>query len=174
MDDRLKHPVWGVYDLYRTARLNVKYYSARLNQFEKYNFTLELILLISAPSSAIAGLWFWNTSGGEIVWKFLGVLAAIVAVLKPLLGLNRRIKAYEEVLAGYRALDHDLYEIKEMVAQKQKFDKELQTDFRKALKRKGVLVNKNPETVQKKNLKTRLVREVNNELPPEQFYVPDG
>ena len=48
------HPVWNVYDRFRTTRLNVKYYSARLVCVKKINFIMELILAISI-SSEITG-----------------------------------------------------------------------------------------------------------------------
>ena len=63
----LDHPVWNVYDLYRTARLSVCYYSAKLNRFLWYNYLIEYILAITASSSAIAALWFWEHPVGEIV-----------------------------------------------------------------------------------------------------------
>jgi len=88
---REQNRVWGVDDLLRTARLNVKYYSARLAFFQRCNFLLELVLAITAPSSAVAGLWFWKTSTGEFAWTTLGVVAALAAVLKPLLQLDKKV-----------------------------------------------------------------------------------
>ncbi len=81
----LNHPVWDVYDLYRTARLNVCYYSTKLNRFQSYNFLIEITLAITASSSAVAALWFWEHPVGEIVWKILGVISALLAVSKPIL-----------------------------------------------------------------------------------------
>jgi hypothetical protein len=69
------HPVWTVYDKLRSARLNVKYYGARLHRIERANLAIEYILLAAAPSSAVAGLWFWNTEVGKTIWQSLGVLA---------------------------------------------------------------------------------------------------
>jgi hypothetical protein len=172
MVDRMNHAVWSVYDLYRTARLNVKYYSTKLHRREQLNIGIELIIAVTAPSSAVAGLWFWDTSLGSILWRVLGVAAAIAAVIKPILMLPKQIKAYNEVLTGYRTLGHDLFEIKEMIAQKGKYDKELQADYRKALKREGALAVKDPETKQDKALIRKLVKEVNQELPAGQFFVP--
>ncbi|MCU7940440.1 MAG: hypothetical protein KZQ64_13665 [gamma proteobacterium symbiont of Bathyaustriella thionipta] len=85
-------PVWDVYDLYRSARLNAKYYSALLHQTEKRNFILEFILLLTAPSSAVAGLWFWDSLIGQEIWKYMGIVAAITAVLKPMLSLPKKMK----------------------------------------------------------------------------------
>lgn len=172
MIDNENHPVWGVYDLYRSAKLNVRYYSARLHRIESTNIGMELVIAACAPSSAIAALWFWDTPFGALVWKLLGVIAAIAAVAKPIMMLPKKMKAYNEVLAGYRALEHDLYEIKEIISQNQKYDREQQMDFKKALKRKGVLAAKDPETKKDKKLISKLASEIKKELPVTAFYVP--
>jgi hypothetical protein len=172
MEKNANSPVWSVYDLFRTARLNVKYYSARVQQLERLHFAIELIIAISAPSSAIAGLWFWNTATGNIAWKTLAIVAAVAAVVKPLLMLQKKLAAYNEVLSAYRGLDQDLFQIKEMIAQRRKYDKKLQQDFIKALKRKGALATKDPEAKHSKRLIKKLMDEVNEELPADQFVVP--
>ena len=172
MSENQNIPVWDVYDLFRTARLNVKYFSARLGRIEKQNLFMEVVLLISAPTSAVAGLWFFDTPVGEEVWKCFGILTAIVAVLKPLANLNKKIKKYEEVLAGYRALEHDLHEITILISQEQAYTKELKKEFKKTLKRKGVLVSKNPESKENKKLKISCEQDVLRELPIDHFYEP--
>lgn len=167
------HPVWSVYDLFRTARLNVKYYSAKLHRAERAVFWMDLILLLTAPSSSIAGLWFWEYPLGKIMWQYLGAIAAFVAVMKPLLGLTKKIKVYEELRSGYRALEHDLYEIREMIVQKGKYDKQLQEEYKKAIKRKGILVGKECDSKEDKKLKLKCVEEVESELPVTVFYIPE-
>ena len=167
------HPVWRVYDLYRTARLNVKYYSAKLHSAEVTAKWIDWILLVTAPGSAIAGLWFWQEPIGEKIWQVFGVIAAFAAVSKPSLKLSKKIKTYEELRIGYRALEHDLYEITEMVIQEKKYDKKLQTRFLEALTRKGVLVKKEPDSKENKKLKRKCEDEVKRELPPSYFYVPE-
>lgn len=93
--------------------------------------------------------------------------------MKPSLGLTKKIKKYEEVLSGYKSLEHDLHEIKELVSQKQSYDKELQNEFKKAFKRKGVLVSNEPGEKDDKNLRACCQREVDAELPAEHFFVPE-
>jgi len=166
------HPVWTVYDKLRTARLNVKYYSRRLQNAERWNFWLELILLATAPSSAIAGLWFWEIDVGKIIWQYLGVIAAFVAVIKPLLMLTKHIKDYESVLSGYRTLEYDLMEIKSLIEQKGKYEKSLQGEFRKAMQREKSLVSQSPETRENVNIKRICQREVLEELPADRFFIP--
>jgi len=64
---RENHPVWIVYDKLRSACLNVKYYSRRLQTLERWNFTLEFPLSATAPSSAIAALFsgILSTASGK-------------------------------------------------------------------------------------------------------------
>jgi hypothetical protein len=173
MSSTKDHPVWTVYDRLRTACLNVKYYGARLQSVERQNMVLEGILLAAAPTSAIAGLWFWNTEWGKPTWQVLGVLAAIAAVMKPLLGLTKRIKDYEAVLQGYRTLEYDLIEIKAMIEQKKKYDQPLQAEFKKALQRERTLVAKTPESVESKRVRRVCQEEVLQALPPENFFIPE-
>ena len=167
------HPVWPVYDRLRSARLSVKYYCRRLESAERTNFWLEFILLIAAPSSAVAGLWFWHTEAGQLAWKLLAIPAAIAAVVKPLLHLTKRIKDYEGVVSGYRVLEYDLQEIKIGIEQKKKFDTQLQADFKRALQRERTLVGKTPESRESSRVKQICQTEVVAELPAEAFFVPE-
>ena len=166
------HPVWDVYDELRSARLNVKYYSSRLSQIERHHFILEAIILCSAPTSAVAGLWFWESESGQVIWKLFGVVAAFVAILKPLLSLTKKIKSFDGILSGYKGLEHDLTEIKIMISQKQKYDQTAQNEFKKALKRKGALIGKDPETKHDNEIKTKSEEEVLRELPSDSFFIP--
>jgi hypothetical protein len=170
---REEHPVWIVYDKLRSACLNVKYYSYRLQSLERQSFWLDIILAGTAPTSAIAGLWFWENEYGKIIWQWLGVIAAVAALLKPVLGLTKRIKDVEPVLSGYRTLEYDLREIKSNVEQKRRYDTTMQTELKKALQREKVLVGKTPETRENQRVKRKCQAEVKQELPREIFYVPE-
>jgi hypothetical protein len=166
------NPVWEVYDLYRTSRLNVKYYAALLHRTEFRNSILEFILACSAPTSAVAGLWFWDSDIGKEIWKYFGIIAALAAVTKPLLTLPKKIKEYESMLSGYRTLEHDLDEIRSSIIQKQKYDQTEKTEFKKAMKRKGVLVGKDPDAKEHRRIKKQCESEVLSELPINSFFIP--
>ena len=170
---REDHPVWSVYDRLRSARLSVKYYSKKLQQTERLNFWLEIVLLVAAPSSAVAGLWFWESEYGQIIWKCLAIPAAIAAVLKPQLHLTKKIKDYEGVLSGYRILEYDLMEIKIGIEQKKKYDAPLQADFKRAQQRERTLVGKTPDSCEDQKVKRPCQVEVANELPANAFFVPE-
>ena len=166
------HPVWTVYDRLRTARLNAKYFACRLQTFERWSMGFDMVLA-ATTSSAFAGLVIWQTEAGKLLWQGLGGAAAVIAIIRPPLGLTRRIKAYESLLNGYRTLDYDLMEIKAAIEQKGKYDAALQGEFKKAARRERDLIAKNPESRDNAKLKAQCVAEVLRELPVESFFVPE-
>jgi hypothetical protein len=165
--------VWTVYDKLRTARLNVKYYGSRLEQAEHWGVLFQIILLASAPTSALSGLWFWNNDIGKVVWQWFGAIAALTSIVNAAYAPNRKIKLYESVLVGYRTLEYDLMEIKSAIEQKGKYDSNLQKDFNRALLRERSLVGKNPETRPNKKTLLRCEEEVRKELPNTCFFIPE-
>ncbi len=170
--NREQHPVWNVYDGLRTVRLNSKYYACRLQSAERWNFWLEFLLAATAPTSAIAGLWFWSSSVGHALWKYLGIIAAVAAVMKPLLHLTSKIKGYESALTIYRAVEFDLREIKAQIDQQQKYGASQQAAFSKANALLKGIIAKPPETREHLRTKLRCETEVDAELPHEYFFVP--
>src|SRR5688572_7045953 len=80
---RRTHSVWDVYDDYRTAMMNVRIQKAYIQRLRSQNYLVEIPLAIVA-SSTVAGLWFWKGAAGGEAWKYVGVLAAFLAVVKPI------------------------------------------------------------------------------------------
>ena len=172
MSERAKHPVWGLYDQLRTARLNVKYYGVKLYRAERVGFALDFILMVTAPSSTVAGLWFWNFPIGEIIWRYFGIIAALAALLKPLLSLSKKIKNYSDILAGYRILEHELSSIKEQVMLSGIYNKKMQEKFLRILEKEKDLIAKDPDSTIDQKLRRKCTVEVNEELPAQVFFVP--
>ncbi len=148
------HPVWDVYDLHRTVRLNAKYYAARLDNLERYNFWIEFALAVSA-SSTIASMWLWTTPLGQVFWSIFGVATAILSIAKPLLKLTDKILRMERVQCGYEALDHDLYRLGVHISQSGSYAPQLQKQFFEAVNRRGQLVRERVEVRESKALKRR-------------------
>lgn len=166
-----ENPVLNVYDLHRTARLNKKYYESRLALLEKQTFWMELSLAIPG-SSTIAGLWIWTSTEGKIVWTIVGVATTILGVVKSLSKYTDKIRKMEKVLAGYTALEGDLEKLVLQIKHDREYSQSLQKQFFAAIDRKRTLASERVESKPDTALVTRLVDEVNKELPPASYYVP--
>lgn len=164
--------IWDIYDNYRTARLNVKYYCHRLVTFERWNTFFEIVIAIAAPSSAISGMWFLKNNSGLDLWKYLSAAAAIAGILKPFFKFGHKIKFYEQTLSGYRALEYDLYEIILKIRDEGTYSPASKKMFEAAMKKKKVLVTNPPENNPNKKLIVKLEKEILAELPTESFYFP--
>lgn len=167
------HPVWDVYDEFRSARLNVRYYESKLKKLSNWNTLTEYILAISI-SSSVAGLWLWENIIGGYVWKALGALAIFLAVGKPILNLTEKIKKKSELLGAYKELDHDFNKLKIRIAQNKKYDKLLKEEFNTLLEKKGNIISKYTDESPDYKLRKKCTEQVNIELPGDSFYIPKG
>ena len=168
------HPVWDVYDLYRTAKLKVCYYSIKLRRYLWMNYCLEICLALTASSSAVAALWFWNTPTGQVIWRGLLIVSAFLAVIKPVIKLTEKIRKYEEVLSGYRILENDLMKITVMIKQSMNYEILHRSKLFEAIDRHGELVQKSPELQTNDKLLAECQNRVKTELPAEKFFIPKG
>src|SRR5207253_3663408 len=138
-DTTERHPVWSVYDEWRTARLNIKCLSWELKRLTRWNRLNEGIIGIAGASS-IGGLSLFNSPPGSYAWKTLGVIAVILGVLKPVFQLNDRRMTKSKLLTGYQVLDHDLDCVAIAVKDRQAYDDVAKNEFRSALNRKKELL----------------------------------
>ena len=169
----LNHPVWDVYNLLRTSRLNGKYYSEKLHKVEKLNTSMQLIIAASLPSSAIAGFQIWTEGPGNYIWSGVLVLASTLAFLQPFLKLSEKIKKYDSILNGYLMLDYDLQELRGKISNSGKYTASHKKLFEQALKRKNSVGIKEQGIELDKKLRNRCTIEVKKELPAENFFVPE-
>jgi hypothetical protein len=165
------HPIWDVYDQYRTARLTVRYYEYRLKGLRRNNFIIELMLAISV-SAGVAGLWFWGTVVGGIIWKIIITVAAFAAVVKPLLKLPDRIQEQSVILAAWRELDDELQKLSVLVRQCGKYNSELQNRFLSLMEKRSAIVKKETAEAIDEKLREKCFEQVNQELPSDKFFVP--
>lgn len=168
-----QHLIWEVYDNYRTARLNVKYYSARLDKFVKWNMAFEIAVAISAPGSVISGLWFLKTDTGLVAWQVIAACTAVIGFLKPFFKFAHRIKLYEQTLSSYRALEQDLYEVMLQIMNDDAYSPAAKRMFEAALKKMKHLVTSPPEQQTDNVLVAKLSEEVVAEIPKESLYFPE-
>lgn len=169
--NREDHPAWELYDLWRTAKLNVRYHSIKINRLEILNKFLEISLAITA-SGGVAALWFWETQYGIYMWRILLVIAAFSSVIKPTLNLVEKIKKMETCLSGYLLLVHDTEVLIGNMKRLRAYNDEIINGFKDAFERKGVLISLDPFVKEDKNLTRRLTAEINKELSTYSFYIP--
>jgi hypothetical protein len=167
---REEHPVWAVYNGLRKARLNVKYYCHLLSWEERKTHWLEIILAITAPTSAFTGLILFKSDTGKIVWQCIAAVSGLAAVSRP--WMTKRIKEYEATISAYRALESDFEMIRQNVQLRGQYDGEQQKKFLAALERARHANDAAPKTSEKRELVRKYTAEVNDELPPEDFFVP--
>jgi hypothetical protein len=166
------HQVWEVYDLWRTARLNHKYFCELLRRVQLESKVVEIVVAVAAPGSAIAAFAFWDEPAGQKAWKALLIIAAIVGFLKPWFGHEKRIAKYAKLVDGYQTLDHDLMKLSLSIHRDQQYNRAHQDQFRDALERKGVLVKEEAEVRLRKSLRRKYQQEVSTELPTDSFHIP--
>lgn len=166
------HPVWDVYDLLRTARLNQLYYGRRLLTLERRNFWAEITIACTSSTSAIAGFAFWKTTSGQPFWQFFLAVAALLAIAKPFLNYAKKIKSYEELLIAYRLIAHDLRDLRLDISQARDYQKVHQARFKSIKDRLRNFIDKSPERVEIARIKKICEQQVLSELPNHQFYIP--
>lgn len=165
-----RNPVWDVYNLLRTVRLNEKYYNVKRDFLVKLNIFFEITLLVTAPGSALVIVW--ETEIGKVILPYLAGLAAFLALLKPLISLTDKIRQHEEVYTGYRSLYQYINRIRFQINQDEKYGQTHKIGLNEALAKRYDLVNSEPKSKPDKKLIAKCQREVNKELPPENFYIP--
>jgi hypothetical protein len=80
------------------------YFGHKLHDIRRINFAMEVVVAATASGSAIAGWAFWTTLIGGYVWGGLGVITAVIAVIKPFLNLGATIESYSKLMTEYRAV----------------------------------------------------------------------
>lgn len=171
--EKKEHPVYDVYDFQRTVCLNIKYYGRRLRRVERQNFWIEVVIAVTAPGSAVAGVWFADLPEGQLAWKILTGIAAVFAVVKPFLKLPSKIKRYEHVLSGYRSLLSDVEELLHQIKPDAEYSKASRKLFDSAWKKKRALLQNTPEPTSDRRLIEQCMSEVNEEIPSDALYIPE-
>jgi hypothetical protein len=168
----LDHPVWAVYELMCTSRLNRLYFARRAQSLSRLNFIIEWVVAAAASGSAVAALSIWNSGVGKAIWQILAVVAAAFAVAKPLLKLGDRVQACAEASRRSALIEHDLTGLTHRIRARMQFDTDLQKEFdsihnqfREVVALPGELRTHEPTLDQ-------CEQEVRDQVPARLFYVP--
>ena len=168
----LTHPVWNVYDLLKTARLNVLYYEHKLNSTNTTIVVFQVILAATVPSSAIAGFEIWDFWLGKYAWQILLIFSSLIAFIQPFLGLPKKATKYGGLVDGYKTLYYDLQDIKHKVEEDNAYNSKHIKLFGTAKNRRKKLEISETGIKLDKKLQKKYQEDVKNELPGKTFHLP--
>jgi hypothetical protein len=159
-----------VYDLHRTALLNQKYYGQRLARYKRWNLVFEITLALSG-SGFLASLALFQGAAESRLWQGLVAVAAILVILKPLLGLAGNIDKYSRLFTVYSELFYELGYISSEIKIAQAYTGEVDRLHRRARARFDSMAREDDPQPSRKFLR-RLQQEVNAQLPADRMWVP--
>ena len=161
-----------IYDSYRTAFLNRKYYGHRLTAFQGYNTATEILIAIgTAGSGGVAGLAIWGSITGQYVWLWISGVATVLGVVKPILQIGKQIENYTKLYAGHSNVYLDLKAVVEDIEVSKGLPPKLADKYESIRKRIAELGGLDDPKPNKKLIIT-LQNQVNEEIPSEGLWVP--
>lgn len=167
------HPVWEVYDRLRTARLTYYYYAAKVAATRRKNRALEILLAITVPSSAFAGLPAWKGGPGRLLWIVLSSIGGLGAVSKPILGLTESVDLYEKIAGRYRAFEGELQGLCEAISRSKTYDHVLRERYDQISASIRKSAEDEPVEPLDQDLRRRLFEQIKREQPNESFFLPE-
>jgi hypothetical protein len=169
--EQLRAQLNAIYDTYRTALMNEKYYANRLTHLRKWNLTYEIFLALGT-SSVIAGWSLWkDTAFGGKFWSVFGGVVAVLVVLKPVLQIPKAIEDYSKLHTGYRALYLSVDDIVSNINVSRAITQEAEILFDTAKKQYRELALTDSESINQEVLRV-CQQEVNLKLPPASLWYP--
>ncbi|SEF12481.1 hypothetical protein SAMN05444161_8776 [Rhizobiales bacterium GAS191] len=167
-EERLQY----IYDAYRTALLNRKYFAIMLSRYRSLNTGAEILIAIGGAGSAgIAGLAIFGTLPGKYVWLLVSAAAAVLSVIKPVLKFGDKIENYTKLFANQSIIYFELKDIVEDIRVSRLFTAAVQKKYdstKKLVKELGAkeYVGRNDHLTQK------LQHEVNEEIRADELWIP--
>jgi hypothetical protein len=164
----LYRSVRDLYDNYRTAYMNRKYYGYRLETIKRWNNAAE-IMIAAGASTSIGGLFLGNKL--EVFWRVYSGLVALLAITKASLQFSKQIERYTKLFVGHGNTYHDLYLIVTEVNRTETFSSQMRKTYREALERLKQLASEG-DPLPSQRLVRRCFDEVNREIPVERLWWP--
>jgi hypothetical protein len=169
--EALRAELGVIYDTYRTAAMNEKYYANRLTYLTNLNRYYEIALAIGT-STAIAAwaIWDINSLAKGFRAVFSGAIT-LLAIIKPFLKMPEDIEKYSTLHTGYRALYLNLNSIVSTIRRKSKVTSEVQQLFDAAQGQYRSLALNDSVSINQKILE-QCQQQVVREIPVESLWYP--
>lgn len=165
---------WEVYNLWRTSKLNVLYYSTMQKRYTVTLKIFDIFLAAATPGSAIATFALWKSKTGGELWQAIIIVAAIVALIKPALNLTAIITKTDTILSGYKLMSYDLEELIKKIRRNGKYGNDETAIFDEINLRKRTLITQDPEIKSSFRLRNKFTIMINEELSQYDFYLPEA
>lgn len=164
--------LWQVYDAYRTALLNSKYYGHRLSSYKKWDKILNIAVAIGTPGG-IGSLAIWQTDVGGPIWLLTAAVISVLAAAKPFLNFTQSVERYSKLYTGHTTLYHDLRRLVLDIEAAKELSPDLLALFHYAQDRERELgPEDDPKPISK--LVDRYEKEVKNEVPIASLWIPSN
>ena len=172
--DNKDHPIWDLYDLHASSLYWINIYEDQILRFNKRINYKDIIIALFATSSAISGFTIWQTSFGKAIWGIGVSIAAILAIIGPILNWNDKLLFYKEILTNYKELDSDCNILMSEIKMQKEFSDDIFKKYEVLHKKRKEADLKRPVLGLSLEERKRYQQLVFDFLPRKSFYVPEN
>jgi hypothetical protein len=160
-----------LYDHYRDACLNQKYYGHRYVHIERWNKGIEIAIAVGSATTTIGAWPLWQSGVGTVIWAGIAGISTILAVVKPFLNYPENMKRFGRLHVGYAEVTAELRETVNSVRINRSLSSEALTAHQRA-RRMLMKLAREDEPIADRKLIERLQAEVNKEIPASTLWLP--
>lgn len=161
----------GVYTLQCKSRMNTIYYERRLGQLQRHSFWMEIAIALAASGSSVGALLQANKSWGPEIWQALALVAAVVAIIRPIYAPGKKIETFTRQQQGYHANFFNLEKLAFRIRQEGHVTDEHRRRY-DSLYDRYVQLSTEDEPAPYERCLAYAQRRTEQELPPAQFWWP--
>jgi hypothetical protein len=170
MNDVNRGRLTQIYDAYRSALLNRKYYGCQLDFYRKLNRTTDIVLAIATPGM-VGGWAIWHTTTGQTLWAVIAGGVSLLAAVKPIFNWPKEIDRYSRLHAEHSVLFYTLKQLVEDIETSRAITPQMEKRFNEVRARHAQL-SKDDDVKPHKRLAIRCEKEVLQEIPADRLWVP--
>jgi hypothetical protein len=168
----LRASLQQIYDLYRTSLLNVKYYGYKVTVANRCNTAAEIVVVVGSATSGVSGWAVWSWGHGQEIWLAFAAAATLIAAVKPVLQINKKIELYGKLFGGHHANYLATKALVERVQAQRAVTPGMQAVYR-AIQGRYLDLARDDEPNPSRKLLARFQSEVNVQIPPQQLWWGD-
>lgn len=169
--EQIKVRLTQIYDSYRIALMNQKYYRYELSRLQRFNSIFEIVIAVGTSGSGVSAWALWDSDLGKVIWAVIAGPAAILAIIKPIIKHSKVIEDYSTRHTKYSVIVEELDRLIKDIGFKHKLEPDHNKSFDNIPKLFGE-ISKLEKEPPKKQLLDQCFDEVNKEHPPESFWMP--